>query len=118
MAIKDYFKGFIGQATPEKKEAPQVMMSVTGSYHHRRDSFEDYADDGYRKNAIVYRCVNEIANGASSIPFKVYQGDVLLEQHPLYNLLSKPNPQQAGVEYFQSLYSYLLLGGNSYAFTH
>lgn len=115
MAIKDYFKNIFGGGAPEKKEAPQVMMSVTGAYHYRRDSYENYADDGYRKNAIVYRCVNEIANGAAAIPFKVYQGDIELEQHPLYTLLTKPNPQQAGVEYFQSLYSYLLLGGNSYA---
>ena len=115
MAIKDYFKNFFGAKAPERKEAPQVMMSVTGAYHYRRDSYTDYADDGYRKNAIVYRCVNEIANGAAAIPFKVYQDDVELDQHPLYTLLSKPNPQQAGVEYFQSLYSYLLLGGNSYA---
>lgn len=101
--------------TPEKKEAPQVMMNYTGASHYRRDNFDSYADEGYRQNAIVYRCVNEIANGAASIPFKAFQGDVELEQHPILTLLNRPNPTQAGVEFFQSLYSYLLLSGNSYA---
>lgn len=100
----------------EMKEAPKVYVqggALMG--HKRRDTFKDYATEGYQQNAIVYRCVNEIANGAASIPFKVYQGDVELEQHPLVSLLKRPNPMQAGVEYFQALYSFLLLSGNSYA---
>ena len=60
------------------------------------------------KNAIVYRCINEIANGAACIPFKLFQGDDELVQHPLLSLLRRPNPTQAGVEYFQVVYSYLL----------
>jgi len=100
----------------EIKEAPKVYMSGTGSYFHtRKDNFRSYAKEGYQQNAIVYRCVNEIANGAASIPIKVFQGDTELEAHPLISLLERPNPTQAGVEYFQALYSFLLLSGNSYA---
>jgi HK97 family phage portal protein len=113
-SIRDYIKGFFN--TPiQTKEAPQVVLSTTTSDYYRRDGYENYADDGYRKNAIVYRCVNEIANGAASMQWKAYQGDIELETHPILSLLNRPNPQQAGVEYFQSLYSYLLLSGNSYA---
>lgn len=108
-------KAMFGQQL-EVKEAPKVYMSGTGGYFHtRRDGFKNYAREGYQKNAIVYRCVNEIANGAASIPFKVFQGDTELETHPLISLLERPNPTQAGVEYFQALYSFLLLSGNSYA---
>ena len=113
-SIGENIRAFLFGA-PEKKEAPQVMMNYTGASHYRRDNFNSYADEGYRQNAIVYRCVNEIANGAASIPFKAFQGDVELEQHPILSLLNRPNPTQAGVEFFQSLYSFLLLSGNSYA---
>jgi len=99
----------------EIKEAPQVVLNVSGNSYSRRDNYDNYADDGYSQNAIVYRCVNEIANGAASIPFKAFQGEQELEQHPILTLLKRPNPMQAGVEYFQSLYSYLLISGNSYA---
>ena len=113
-SIGENIRAFLFGAA-EKKEAPQVLMNYTTASHYRRDNFDSYADEGYRKNAIVYRCVNEIANGAASIPFKAFQGEQELDQHPILNLLNRPNPTQAGVEYFQSLYSFLLLSGNSYA---
>jgi HK97 family phage portal protein len=114
-SIRDIVRSFI--TSPEStKEAPQVVLSQTNAYSYsRKDNYESYADEGYRKNAIVYRCVNEIANGASAIPFKAFQGDQELDSHPILSLLKRPNPQQAGVEYFQGLYSSLLLSGNSYA---
>ena len=109
--------GFFGKQADqqiETKEAPQVLINYTSNSYSKRQSFKDLADEGYKQNAIVYRCVNEIAYGAASIQFKIFQGDQQLEDHPLINLLNRPNPLQAGVEYFQSLYSYLLLSGNSY----
>ena len=116
MAIRDYIP-FVNRKTStiERKEAPQVYVQNHSPYHNRNDNFKAYANEGYRQNAIVFRCVNEIANGAASMGFKVFDGDNLLESHPLVSLLKRPNPLQAGVEYFQSLYSYLLLSGNSYA---
>lgn len=120
MGIFDNITGFFRQeqkqtGQAEYKEAPQVVLQTTYGSHKRNDKYEAYAKEGYQFNAIVYRCVNEIANGASSIPFKVFQGDTQLDRHPLISLLARPNPLQAGVEYFQGLYSYLLLSGNSYA---
>lgn len=114
MAILDFFRS---TASPimQTKEAPKVHMQSTTPFHARSDNFKSYAVEGYQKNAIVYRCVNEIASGAASISFKVCQGDIELESHPLISLLKRPNPLQAGNEYFQSLYSFLLLSGNSYA---
>lgn len=115
MGIVDNLKNLFVN-TLETKEAPKVYMSGHTLYsHNRRDGYKDYAKEGYQENAIVYRCVNEIANGASSIPMKVFQGEQELESHPLIDLLKRPNPTQAGIEYFQSLFSYLLLSGNSYA---
>ena len=34
-------------------------------------SYDELASEGYMKNAIVYRCVNEISKGAASVPFRV-----------------------------------------------
>lgn len=49
-----------------------------------------------------------------SVEFNVFDEEIKLDNHPLINLLERPNPLQAGNEFFQSLYSYLLLSGNSY----
>ena len=112
--LRERFAAFINP-NGEIKEAPRVHLTGPTYSQGKRDNFKNFATEGYKENAIVFRCVNEIANGAAAIPFCVYQGDVKLDAHPLISLLARPNPLQAGVEYFQSLYSYLLLSGNSYA---
>ena len=114
MALFDFLRRSV-TIPMEQKQAPSIHVQQTNPFHSRSDNFKSYAVEGYQHNAIVYRCVNEIAQGAASIGFKVYQGDIELEQHPLISLLRRPNPLQAGNDYFQSLYAFLLLSGNSYA---
>ena len=99
----------------EKKEAPLVMYQSGNQLMEKTYDYKKIAKEGYQENAIVFRCVNEIAHGASAVDLCVYQGDVKLDSHPLISLLQRPNPQFAGNEYFQALYSFLLLSGNSYA---
>lgn len=92
-----------------------VAYHSIGTTHTRKSKYKDFAEEGYSQNAIVFRCVNEIAQGASAIPFKIKFNDNELVEHPLVSLLKRPNPLQASSEYFQALYSYLLICGNSYA---
>ncbi len=99
----------------EKKEAPLVMYQSGNQVLEKNYDYRKIAKEGYQENAIVFRCVNEIAHGASAVELCVYQGDMKLDSHPLITLLQRPNPQFAGNEYFQALYSFLLLSGNSYA---
>lgn len=100
---------------PAVPSSSSIMMDVVGSTVAKKERYEDFAKEGYQENAVVFRCVNEISKGAASIPFKVFDGDTELEQHPLLNLLYRPNPLMAQNEFFEALISYLLLSGNSYA---
>jgi hypothetical protein len=68
-----------------------------------------FAREGYARNAIAYRCVRMIAEAAASAPLKVGPGD-----HPLARLLSRPNPEQTGVELLESFYGHLQVSGNAY----
>lgn len=121
MGIKDTLIRALGGTSVEQKNMPMgggnagVVYQTVGTGHNRKTQYKDYAEEGYSQNAIVYRCVNEIAQGAASIPFKVKLRGEDLEAHPALNLLYRPNPLQAHVEYFHALYSYLLISGNSYA---
>ena len=96
------------------KQAPVVQYYGVGSTRTSKDKYEDLAEEGYLKNAIAYRCVNEIAQGACSVPFKLLSGENDIPEHPLLTLLNRPNPMSSGNEYFSSLYSYMLLSGNAY----
>lgn len=116
MSIFDDIKKIFSKTQTQirKKQAPVTVYNNVGYSTPKRDSYIDYAQEGYQENAVVYKCINEISNGASSVQLKVFDEDIELDNHPLINLLKRPNPLQAGNEFFQCLYSFLLLSGNSY----
>jgi len=117
MAIYDNIKNiFKTKEEPkvQRKEAPIVYYNSLGYDSVPKISYEDLATDGYSENAIVYRCINEIANNASRVKINLFRGDQEVDNHPLLDLLYKPSPTMSQVEYFQSVYSYLLISGNNY----
>ena len=99
----------------QRKEAPKVMFNKLNAYSSKTNRrYKDYAKDGYQENAIVHRCIQLISNSASAVKIDVFDDDTKLDNHELISLLDRPNPLQSGVEYFASLYSFLLISGNSY----
>lgn len=84
-------------------------------------SYDAFSREGYEKNAVVYRCISEIASAVSSIPLNVMQeqNDGGLKKvpmnHPLVQLLKSPNPMYSGARFVEDLMSYFLLSGNAYA---
>ena len=82
MGIRDTLIKML-QGSTETKQSNVMVYSNVGVSSYRRDKYENYAEEGYRQNAIVYRCVNEIAQGSASVDFKVFDKDIELEEHPL-----------------------------------
>ena len=98
-----------------KQEAGNMIGYFgVGSGESKQYNYADLASEGYLKNAIVYRCVNEISKGAGSVRYMLKNGDTVLDNHPLQDLLDRPNPLQSNSEFFNSLFGYLLLSGNAY----
>ena len=115
MGILDSLRGaFTSTPTVETKQGSMVGYFGIKGGTTKQYSYEDLAREGYMKNAIVFRCVNEISKGASSVPYIVKSGDTILENHPLRSLLDRPNPLQSYSEFFNSLFGYLMLSGNAY----
>lgn len=108
------FDRFRRSVPPEIKQSSMVGYFGVQPNMGKSYSYDDLAREGYLKNAIVFRCVNEIAKGAAAVPFVIKSGDEPLERHPLLDLLNRPNPLQSGSEFFSSLFGYLLLSGNTY----
>ena len=117
MAIYDNIKNIFKtkeQPKVQKKEAPIVYYNSLGYDSVPKISYDDLATDGYSENAIVYRCINEISNNASRVKINLFRGDQEVDNHPLLDLLYNPSPTMSQVEWFQALYSYLLISGNNY----
>lgn len=114
MAIFDRFRAKTVEPVSTKNSSMVGYFGV-GSTQPTNYQYEDLASEGYMKNAIVYRCVNEIAKGASGVPFKICNADGdEIENHPAKSLLKRPNPLQSYSEFMNALFGYLLLSGNSY----
>jgi len=99
--------------------APLLVQFGGGQPRFTPRQYDRLSDEGYRKNIIVYRAVSLVSKNAASVPLKVFQGigkdkKRLDETHALVKLLKRPNPNQATTEFFESLYSYFLISGNSY----
>lgn len=75
----DGFKGLKGGIFYGLTESPMVLDD------------NDLIIEGYLKNVIGYRCINEIANAASNLEIEAYQGDKVLDNHEILQLLQKPN---------------------------
>tara|TARA_R100001443_G_scaffold487_3_gene1997 strand:+ start:11904 stop:13883 length:1980 start_codon:yes stop_codon:yes gene_type:complete len=110
--IKNIFKSK-NKTVYQTKQSPIAMLSnvyATGQKY----SYDDLVKEGYENNAIAYRCINEISQGASGVRLKLFRGKINVEEHPLLDLLNRPSPTRSYNELFESVYSYLLLSGNSY----
>ena len=118
MAIFDNIKNVFTRTKPEPvkqtKEAPVVYYNSLGVDYQQKTRYDQLATEGYSENAIVKKCIDLISNNASRVAIELYRGDQQVEEHPLLDLLYNPNPVQGQVEFFTSLYSYLLISGNSY----
>ncbi len=114
MAQQTFLQRLFNIKQNEQKNSNMMGYFGVGTEETKQYKYEDLAKEGYLKNAIVYRCVNEISKGASAVPFIIKNGDQKVEQHPLIDLLNRPNPLQSYSEFFNSLYGYVLLSGNAY----
>ncbi len=102
---------------PEQKAGGLTSLFAMSGERHLPWSKPEYsvmARKGYMSNPIVYRCVRIISETASAIPKLIYDGAVELDQHPMLDLLSRPNNRQAGNEFFETLIGHLLVSGNAY----
>jgi HK97 family phage portal protein len=103
---------------PPEAKASRTAQLVQFEYGGRaRWTPRDYAAlarEGYVQNAIVHRAVKLVAENAASVAYLVYEGATVRDQHPLLELLARPNPRQEGAALLEAIYAHLLLAGNAY----
>jgi HK97 family phage portal protein len=111
----DRLKAFLGP--PETKTSRTAKVFAFEGGYRARWTPRDYAAlarEGYLANAIVHRAVRLIAENAASCCFLLYEGALERDQHPLVQLLARPNSRQDGASFFEAVYTHLLLAGNAY----
>ena len=116
MGIFDNIKNVFStkKVVKEIKQSPITMFSNINYAQGQKYNYDELVKEGYENNAIVFRCINEISQGAAGVKLKLFRGKLTVDDHPILDLLERPSPTKGYVELFESLYSFLLLSGNSY----
>lgn len=98
------------------KQTETVKLSVPGGLRASwtQRAYSPLIKEGYEKNVIVYRCISMIARGIASVPWLLYMNDIALTEHPLLNLLKRPNEGDSGASFWEAVVTYFLLSGNAY----
>ncbi len=102
------------RATKTMLRAPLVAFHQPGTGFLGQHSGNSLVRAGFHRNAIAYRCVRLIAEGAAHVAWTVLVDGAEKRGHAVETLLARPNPHQSGAEFFEALYGHLLLSGNAY----
>jgi HK97 family phage portal protein len=102
---------------PEAKASRTARLVALESGGRAKWTPRDYAAlarEGYVRNAIVHRAVRLLAEAVGSLSFTLFEGDGEVAQHPLLDLVARPNPRQDRAALLEAVTSHLLLAGNAY----
>lgn len=69
---------------------------------------------GFLRNPVGFRAVRLIAEAAAALPLVLQDRTTRYAEHPVLDLVSRPNPAQGRAELLEALFGQLLLTGNGY----
>jgi HK97 family phage portal protein len=102
---------------PEVKRSatgPIIALHMAGRPVWTPRNYQALAREGFSGNAVGYRCVRMIAEAAASIPWLLYEGEAEISDHPILDLLMRPNPGMSGQTMLETFYGHLQVAGNAY----
>ena len=94
-----------------------AMFDLSPASWFKRN-YDAFAVDGYQKNVIAHRCIDEISCSIGSLVWILYdKNGNEIESHELLELLKRPNPMQGQSAFFQEMEMFKQITGNSYIHT-
>lgn len=106
----------------ETKKAPFIWPSWRmGTPQWQIVNYQSYAQEGFNENAIIYESIMYKAKAITAAPLRAYEGttdkpELLPADHPLQNLVMRPNPYMSFVEFQGLAEVYFNLAGNCYIY--
>lgn len=122
IAARVFKSGLPGRpwASPTSREAKASILAWPdfrmGQPQWKMVDAQAYIDEGFNLNSLIYTAILWKVRASIVAPLHAYRedGKLLKPNHPLTQLIARPNPQQSWLE-FQSINTvFLNLAGNSY----
>ena len=104
-------------SVPEIKDSRAqrlIALTTAGRPQWTPRNFEALAREGFARNPVAYRCVRMIAEAAASVPLVVFDQGRHSADHPLLQLLERPNPEQGRADLMEAFFGGLQTAGNAY----
>lgn len=120
MKLWDKVKSGIARKASSTWGALLTLVTPGQPVWRTNKDFESIAREGYAQNPYVYACVRYIATAVAGVPWKLTrqgaadQESQAIDQHPLLELLRRPNPEQGRTRFVEQVITQLLLGGDGY----
>ena len=113
--LSNFFKNY------KQERAASSLVSYKTARILNANGYDDLVNTGFKKNVIVYRCVNLISRAVASVDLVLRKAtpsalevDEIIYSHRILNLLESPNAQQHKTSFVEAAISYLLISGNCY----
>ena len=112
-----FFKSYSSAKACDTKSA---LVSYRTARTFASTDYCDLAETGYKKNVVVYRCVQLISRALASVEWVLRKTDTqqgideVIYNHEILDLINKPNAVQYKTTFIEEAVSHLLLSGNCY----
>ncbi len=93
---------------------PLIALQLAQRAQWGSRSYEGLSQDGFKSNAIAYRCVRFISEAAASVGFCVTRGGEVLANDPLQRAFCQTHSEQSFTDILESFYGHLQVCGNGY----
>jgi len=98
--------------------APSVAFGTIGTPVWTPRRYDSFAKEGYQKNVIARRSIEDISKCAASVPWQLFRrtagGREQVSTHPILDLINKPNPTQSWTAIIHANIAFLQISGNMY----
>ncbi|MEL7428751.1 MAG: phage portal protein [Pseudomonadota bacterium] len=98
----------------ERKSGHALVAFHTGGVAAWSAFESSGVEEGFCRNPIVYRCVRMISEAAGSLAVRACEKRVDCDEHPVLDLLARPNEKQSRNRFLETLYGHLLISGNAH----
>lgn len=111
------FKSIFKTKDKNKNAYSSLVRSNGRSATYTTTNYKGIAKEGYMANWVIFRCMQEIIRAATQLDFvvKQYKGDEIEEilNHPVEQLIKKPNKLYGKNELIKRAISFYFLGGEA-----
>lgn len=115
--VFDFLKRGTEGPIPEIKASaagPVIAWSGSGRVAWSPRDTGTLTRSGFTGNPVGFRSIKLIAEAAAALPLVLQDHERRYEEHPVLQLVTRPNPIQGKAELLEALYGQILLSGNGY----